>query len=119
MAPPLRAVQRRAVGKDSAVSARRREALDQQLRSLIDDAHDCSCGRCHDRQRRMVRISVVHWCFLSANEQARWLDAHDEDDLGAALHRVLRIEAADGFDVAAAKQRIDAARREALSRRLV
>ena len=100
------------------MSARRREALDQQLRSLIGDAHDCSCERCHDRQRRAVRISVVHWCLLSANEQARWLDAHDEDDLGAALRRVLRIEEADGFDVAAAKQRIDAARREALSRRL-
>ena len=119
MPPLLRAVQKRAIGKDSGVSARRREALDQQVRSLIDDAHDCSCDRCHDRQRHVVRITVVHWCMLSANEQARWLDTHHEDDLGVALQRVLRIEEADGFDVAATKQRIDAARREALSSRLV
>jgi hypothetical protein len=100
------------------VSAHRRKALDQQLRSLIDDAHDCSCDRCHGRQRHAVRVTVVNWCLLSANEQARWLDAHEEDDLGAALHRALLVEEADGFDVAGAKQRIDAARREALSSRL-
>jgi hypothetical protein len=83
--------------------------FEARLREMLAFTHDCDCERCQEHQCDEATRTVTDWALLTPEQQADWLEDHGEhDELGAALRALLEQTAADGRDLVAFREEIEA-----------